>query len=101
MIVQPKFEYDAVQYKYEESQKSMDKIKELLTSKGVEILKVETDNENPYPSPNWEMYLFTKNSNWELDIITLKDRWYIWVDELNLVNSASPEYIEQNYIVKD
>ena len=91
MTIQPKFKYEAVQFHYQEKEKSINEIKNLLEASNVEILKIEEQ------SVDTEIYLFVKNENWELDVVTVMDGWYIWVDEINLVNSASPEYVKKHY----
>lgn len=98
--LQTKFEYQAAVFKYTDSERSMENIKKIFEVNGVDILKVETDPDYKYPDPNWCMYLFVRTKSWELDTVTVKDGWYVWVDEIGLVNSADPNYIRDNYEVK-
>lgn len=83
--IQPKFKYTAIIYS------DKDSLKEFLAKNDMELLDLKFDNElNTYIA----YYINQLN---EADSFDFMDNWYIWIDEFNTINTASPDYIKENF----
>lgn len=87
--IQPRFKYDAIIFNDKES------LKEFLSNNDMELLDLKFDNElNTYIA-------YYINQLTEADSFDFSDNWYIWIDEFGTINTASPDYIKDNFNIMD
>ena len=87
--IQPRFKYDGIIFTDKEA------LKEFLSNHEMELLDLRFDNEL---NVNIAYYI---NQLTEADSFDFEDGWYIWIDEFGTINTASPDYIKENFNIID
>lgn len=87
--IQPKFKYDAIIFDNKES------LEGFLLRNNMELLDLKFDNEL-----NIHIAYYI-NQLAEADSFDFSDNWYIWIDEFGTINTASPDYIKDNFNIID
>lgn len=99
MKIKPKFEFPAIQLP---DNKDNSEILKWMQSNKYEILKVEThkpEDKDEYGDNYeiWEMYIYYLDDYKQPKETILREHWWLYIDDMNELNSCSNEYIEENF----
>ena len=99
MKIRPKFEFSAIQLP---NNKDNSEILKWMQSHKYEILKVEIyrpEDKDEYGDNYevWEMYIYYLDDYRQPKETILREHWWLYVDDMNELNSCADEYIKENF----